>query len=75
MELWEVHLEVREPGGEPRREPYGTFALEDLPSVLPKVLDHARSRGGGVQVRRLWLPPGLRAPRSPEVETEQGGAA
>ncbi|HXF56406.1 MAG TPA: hypothetical protein VNO34_02295 [Actinomycetota bacterium] len=73
MGMWEVHLEVREPGGEPRRELYGTFPLEELPAILPQALDRARSRGGGVQVRRLWVPPGLGPGRPQGTETDDGG--
>lgn len=74
MGMWEVHLEVRGPGGEPRRELYGTFPLEELPAVLPEALGRARSRGGGLQVRRLWVPPGL-GTRRPAAETDHGGGA
>jgi hypothetical protein len=56
MSRWDVDIAKHDPDGEREHESLGTFAPEDLPSILAQALRRATDVGAGVQVRRERRP-------------------
>ena len=49
---WEVQLTLRDEQGDRRREVWGTFSLDGLPTALEEAFQRAGNENGGVQVIR-----------------------
>jgi hypothetical protein len=56
MNRWDVDIATHDRDGGREHESLGTFAPEDLPSVLAEALRRATDLGAGVQVRRVRRP-------------------
>ena len=52
MAYWEVQLTLRDEQGDRRREVWGTFPLDGLPTALEEAFQRAGDENGGVQVIR-----------------------
>jgi hypothetical protein len=53
MTMWNVYFTGRDEHGDRTKEPYGVFAVGELPAILGRLMRRAREIGGGIQVTRV----------------------